>query len=110
MDEETEKINYWPFAIVTFVSVCIFSFSDLYLLGVLPLNEWYGNVYYLPMLNLFLMAAVVYYSLKLEFETRVILVLALLVLLFAPSLFIVIVALGGTYNPYALIQFYSSMQ
>ena len=110
MEEEARhEGNYLPFILAGIVSALFFAFSDLYLLGIRPMNEWQQSFYYVPMLNLFLMAGVIYLSLKLEFEIPVILGLGIIVLLFVPSLFIVIFALGGTYNPYVLIEFYPTL-
>lgn len=99
MEQDGPKTSYLPFAIASSVSILFFAFSDLYLLGILPMKDHASDFYYVPMLNLFLMAAVVWSSLRITFEIPVILALILAVLLFSPNVFIIIFALEGPTTP-----------
>ena len=102
MEEETIKINYKPFFITSIICIPVFAFSDLVLLGVWQYSD---NYYYLPMLDLFLISALIWFSLKLEFEIPLILILGLAALLFSPVVFILLMALFGNYDPKMLIDF-----
>ena len=106
MEEETTKINYRPFFILCTLSIPVLAFSDLVLLGIW---EYKDNYYYLPIIDLLLMSALVWFSLKLEFEIPVILLLGIVVLLFSPIVFILLMALFGNYDPKMLIDFSSSL-
>ncbi|MEW6469690.1 MAG: hypothetical protein AB1458_12235 [Bacteroidota bacterium] len=106
MNEKEEKISYLPFVVTSICCVPLFAFSDAVLMGLLPYSD---NYYYLPILNLFFMAALIRFSLQLEFELPAILTLALIVLLFSPTAFILLVALFGNYDPRILIEFSSSL-
>jgi hypothetical protein len=97
MNEELEeKPSYMPFIVVSIVFLLSATITDLMVFGF-----WKANTFptILPKLNLLLMVGVIISSLKIPFNTGIVLALMVEVLLLVPSIFLVFnVMLTGKMN------------
>lgn len=98
MEEEHPQLDasYLPFILISSVYILLAAITDLSVLGFLP---DYGFVRYMPVAIALMMAGIIASCLRLKFNVPVVLLLFIEVILFSPSLFLLIHRLfTGTYN------------